>query len=216
MVTKKTINGVVCGCLAALCCLSLSTPARAEFGDKHDFAIGAERLFGFYSVDIEADLPGGGQSNRGVSSKGFGFQEPVALFDIARIGFDYFVIDSLSVGGNLGFFSYDPDTDDDDSDEQDGLIFSPRVGYVVPFNDSWGIWPRGGFTYASRDGNRVVTQTALSLEVPFYFMPTSGVGFTAAPVFDIGLSGHWRAPGGNREDYSETAFGLVFGMFGAF
>ncbi len=212
--TKRTTSGALFGTVT-LCGLLSTTEARADFGDKGDFTISAERLFGFYSIDIEADLPAGGQLNRDVSSNGFGFQHPNGLFDYARLGFDYFVIDSLSVGGNLGYFSYDPDTDDDDSDEQDGLLFAPRVGYVVPFNSSWGIWPRGGFTYVSHDGNAVITQTALTVELPFYFMPSRAVGFSLAPVFDIGLAGDWRVQG-TEEDYAESMFGLTFSMFAAF
>jgi hypothetical protein len=88
----------------------------------------------------------------------------------------------------------------------------PRVGYVFPFNAEWGIWPRGGFTYASRSGDNDYHSFAFTLEAHFYFMPSPAFGFMAGPVLDLGVTGEGRA-GANDYDYSERLFGLAFGMF---
>lgn len=212
--SKKKKYGI--GSLVGSALFICGAPAQAQsLGHRHDWTLGAERLFGFYALDTTVELPGD-DLHRDRSSVGFGYQQPIGLFDVPRLAFDYFVVPNLSIGGSLGFFTFDPDTDDDDSDEVDGFLFSPRVGYAVPFNEEWGVWPRGGLTYADREGGAaVLEQTALSLEVPFYFMPARNVGFTASILFDIGLTGETRV-NGVRRDYDEDLLGVAFGIFARF
>lgn len=212
----KSSKRVELALLVAGAVFVFGTHAQAqELGQADDWTLSAERLFGFYDADVTAEFGNDVVEDRDRSSLGFAYQESIGMFDVPRIGFDYFIIPHLSLGGSLGFFSHDPDTDDDESDEYSGFLFSPRVGYAVPFNDQWGVWPRGGLTYVERDGGVVMDQTALSAEVPFYFMPARNVGFTGSILFDIGLAGSWRA-GGQERDYDEQLFGLGFGMFARF
>jgi hypothetical protein len=92
------------------------------------------------------------------------------------------------------------------------------------FKDAIGIWPRGGLTYVSGgseqdDGDEFSSsQLALTLEVPFVFVPVPHVAFTAGPTLDLGLSGSIEndpaAPNANttENDFKVTDFGLQVGM----
>jgi hypothetical protein len=215
--TFETVSRGIAGFIAIAATITLTAEASAQsLGRRWDVTVSAERLFGIYGIDIEAEDGQGDTNSFEPSSTGFGFQPPVGLFDVPRLGVDVFIVDRLSLGGSLGFYSYDPDTNSDDSDEISGFLFAPRVGYVIPFNQKWGFWPRGGFTYVSQEisgpSARDRNQFALSLEGLFYFMPAPNVGFTASPVFDFGLTGEYR-PVTTDLDYEERLFGIALGLF---
>lgn len=197
---------------AALIVASLSSiQASAQtLGGSGDATLGVERVFGFYGVSAEADTPGGG-TDLDASGAGVGFHEPVSMFAVPRVAFDYFIIDSLSLGGSLGFFSNDYDSG---GGQDSGFILAPRVGYAVPFNAEWGIWPRGGISYYSVD-DPDRNQVAFSAELPLYYMPMANVGFFTNLLFDFGLSGEIDL-GPTDYDYSESLFGLGFGLFARF
>jgi hypothetical protein len=184
--------------------------AAQSLGGQGDFVIGAERVFGFYSVNVDWDGPGNGNNDYDATSAGLGFQGPVSVLAIPRVGLDYFIVDSLSLGGNIGFYS----NNGDGGADQSGLLFAPRVGYAVPFSPEWGIWPRGGLTYVSIN-DPDFSVGALSAELPLYFMPAPNVGFFTSLMLDIGLTGN-REAGGDDYDYTEQLIGLGFGMFARF
>jgi hypothetical protein len=79
-------------------------------------------------------------------------------------GIDYFVIDHLSIGGEvlLAFTGtsvthHQPGRPDTTGDGQGGTHFGllPRVGYDVPIGDKFSLWPRGGigFIHSGYSGN---------------------------------------------------------------
>ncbi len=205
-------KSVVAGAVAATCLAVAPTAEAQSLGRKHDITFAADRLFGFYGIDTDLD-PG---TDRDMTSYGLAYQSPIGLFDVPRLGIDFFLIQQLSIGGSIGWFVYDPDAPGNNDEDVSGFIFSPRIGYVIPFNAEWGIWPRGGLTYASRDRNDVYHATAFTLEAHFYYMPAPAVGFMLGPVLDLGFSGERRIPGNQDADYEERLFGLAFGMFARF
>jgi hypothetical protein len=143
----------------------------------------------------------------------FGWRDARSPFDVPRLSFDYLVIDHLSVGGSLGYFSINGDGDDDDSS---GFLLNPRVGYAYAFGRVVGIWPRGGFTYHSGEvGPADESGFALSLECPFTFSPTSHFAFHVGPTFDIDMFGE-RDTGPADVDWKYRTFGLNAGILGWF
>jgi hypothetical protein len=138
---------------------------------------------------------------------------------VPRVGFDYFIIPQLSLGGSLALAWYDPNDDDDDDDDGEisTLLFAPRVGYAIEFNASWGVWLRGGFSYYTVGFDNDVSRNLLALtgEGAFYYLPTPNVGFTLTPLFDLGLSGEVENDI-EDQDYTERVFALMFGMFARF
>jgi hypothetical protein len=191
---------------ALLCGVLMTNPARAL--GASNLVVSAERLFGLYGVHRERDDPGG--YDYGTTSLGLMVQPPSSLLVTPRIGIDYFVSGSLSIGGVVGLYSHDSDGPADSS----GFLLAPRVGYDIAISRRWGFWPRAGLTFFNQDGPDR-DQVALSLDGPFYFMPTATLGFTLGPVIELGFLGEERV-GSQDRDYRERVIGAAFGMFGRF
>lgn len=210
----RAFNGKIVSLATLLAAMTSGHEVHAQaLGQPWDVTVGVERVFGFYSIDIEREISDVQTQELNASSSGFAYQPSVGLFDVPRVGIDVFVTQRLSVGGSIGFYSNDPDESDDESDDTSGFLFAPRVGYVIPFNFRWGFWPRGGFSYVSLDSQQNVKLTALTLEGQFYFMPSPFVGITGGLLLDLGLTGEW---GGQNRDYDERLIGLGFGLFARF
>ena len=193
--------------------------APGGFGSSGQFTIGAERLFGFASSNQNTEVEQGGQTAsdsdsitrftllglNGIpnTSHPTGIPSP---YSVPRVGLDYFVIDRLSIGGSLMFLTQSGERENElagqsqtnDLPSSTMFVLAPRVGYAIMFNDTIGIWPRGGFTFytASTDidspaGTTEISENgfAFSLEGLFLIAPTPNFGFTVGPTLDIGITG---------------------------
>lgn len=153
--------------------MALGTSASAApFGEGGVVSLSADRLMGFYVQHA------GNDSN---SILGIGQTVWDNPYSTARFGVDVFVVDHLSIGGSLAYSRWDLRR----SGNQ--LLFSPRIGYTLPFSRAFGFWPRGGFTYLNTDGN---DRFALTLEGMFYGSPVDHMAFIFGPAFDIELAGN--------------------------
>ena len=222
---------------------TLLLPAAAnaqDFGTAGRFAISAERItsINHSSMTLEDD-----DSDASLSSSYTNIAfltnplgSDTSGYSFPRIGADYFVIDGLSVGAALGIISSSSSIEVDNgetSTESDGpttsgVLFSPRIGYAFMFEDNIGIWPRAGITYVGAgseddDGDETsVKLWALSIEVPFVFVPVPHVAFTAAPALDLGIGGSREIDPGaegvptSENDLKATDFGLHLGMLAYF
>ncbi|MBK7586582.1 MAG: hypothetical protein IPI67_41140 [Myxococcales bacterium] len=196
--------------------------AQAQtFGKSGTFAFGAERLFAFYKQKVSFEAPNGNEDDYSSSGLGFGWGAESYPFNVPRLGFDYFVIDQLSIGGALAYASYDVD-DNGPGGSGDAFLFAPRVGYFIGFTDVFGFWPRGGFTYHSLDpdgGNNNRWGLALTLEANFTIAPTEHFAFMVGPTFDIDFMGKTECGGPNNSDDCKLryrSFGIQVGLLGWF
>lgn len=196
--------------------------AQAQnFGKSGTMAFGAERLFAFYKQSVKFEAPNGNDADWDVSGLGFGWGAVAYPFNVPRLGFDYFIIDSLSIGGALGYASYDED-DNGPSGDADAFILAPRVGYYFGFGDMFGIWPRGGFTYHSLDpdgDNNDQSGLAFTLEGMFTLAPAEHFSFMFGPTFDIDFMGETECGNPNNSqdcDLKYQSFGLQVGLLGWF
>jgi hypothetical protein len=202
--------------------LALLVPAFAqaqELGSKGDVVFSADRLMGIVGTKRTIETNPADVSNDWTSiSFGWRMSPGESPFDVPRLGFDYLVIDHLSIGGSLGYASIDPDNGPSGS----MFIIAPRVGYLYSFGRVVGIWPRGGFTYHTLgvDGNGGFDDKgfALSLECPFTFSPTSHFAFHVGPSFDIDMFGDrkFHGPPEPKVDLTYRAFGINAGLLGWF
>jgi hypothetical protein len=213
-----------------LAVLATSASARAqakEFGNRGTLSIGADRLFGFYFArqDIEYDyLPARPESHFDSTEIGLLWEGAHRLtpYTVPRAAVDYFVIDHLSIGGTIAFSSTSIDYDyppDAYNRDQSGFLFGPRVGFGTMFNGWAGIWPRGGFTYYSfnGDGSLDCDQLAFTAEVMFVLQPAEGVAILIGPTLDYGLTGGIDVVSQPRADLHQHAFGfLTVGLLGWF
>ena len=179
----------------------------APFGSKGTMTLGAERLFGFHWAKTTQDNgPGQDDGDASGTTVGFGwaFAQPLQ-FNQARGGFDYFIIDNLSLGGALGFFSSDGDHLDGS-----GIIINPRVGFNVPITSSIHFWPRVGLEYVSVGDDHAF---GLSAEANFVFLLRQSWGILLSPTMDLApFGGHEQ--NGDNPDFSAYSFGLSVGLLG--
>jgi hypothetical protein len=196
--------------------------AQAKFGPQGTAAFSADRLFGFYSVSTQVETEGV-EAETDTTTIGFAWQGPLhpSPHTVPRLAFDYFVIDSLSIGGSIAYWNISFDDDDDDDDDISGFLFAPRVGYVWMFSDVIGFWLRGGFTYHSysADGPFLVGGDEhtfnFTFDPVFVITPTEHFGFNFGPLIDITITGERDNPGPLADsDLSYTTFGITAGIFG--
>lgn len=225
--------------LALTLALSASTAMAAPFGQKGEFAFSADRLFGAFYANADEE----GENADSVTEIAFMGQSsfvPLAVggvinpYSMPKVGFDYFVIDGLTIGGSLVYASTShtatrelPVVGGTVSNDTTGSAFvlAPRVGYAYMFSDVVGIWPRGGFTYhhqsAEDDGSGAKVSLdgfALSVDAPFVISPVEHFGFLVGPGLDLGLSGSAETSAPNTPTVSTdaklTGFGLYAGLMG--
>ena len=198
----RKASTVVCALALGLAGATIVRPASAQaFGNQGDLAFSAERFMGVYFYDEPPGGPGP-QNNSSSTHIGIGIA-PIGAstspYLLPRLGVDYFVIDSLSIGGSLGFGDFDPDGANNSTS---GAIISPRVGYALEFSKVFGFWPRGGFTYRNFGSNE---EFALTLEAMFYAAPVEHFAITFGPLMDLGIAG----TGGEAKNFALFSAGLV-------
>lgn len=112
-------------------------------------------------------------------------QSPVTTLQYPRLGFDYFIIDGLSLGGNAGFGFHSAGGGNVAS-----IAFIPRVGYAFDITRSLLFWPRGGVGFhLVDDANPGSFSTALlSLEGAFLLKIVPHAFFEFGPYFDIAFA----------------------------
>lgn len=95
------------------------------FGDRHQLAISSDAGFSLTNTNVS----GGGGSTTTL---------------MLRPAVDYFVIDSLSIGGFLGLEYTAPP-----GGSATALSVGPRIGYNLRFSEHFSVWPKLGFSFAS-------------------------------------------------------------------
>jgi hypothetical protein len=213
---------------------AVATFSGAAYADPNvqGLTLGVERVFGFSIVTAtdEGDDATTTNSTAGFSLGNTAGAAP-ALYTIPRVHVDYILPMGLSFGGALGFRTLSttneveagPLTVSTDNGAT-AFLFAPRVGYLIGFNEHFGLWPRLGFSYVNvsynnDNNNNDISQSygALTLEAPFVFTPHKTFGFVATPSLDLGVAGSREV--GNDEydgDLSLTEFGITLGLFVVF
>jgi hypothetical protein len=221
--------------------LAASPALAADMGTAGTLYIGAERMFGL-SFNHEKQTPAGGTITNSHTDIGLlwnpGLNSP---YTIPRMGVDFAVIDNLTVGAGLGFWTSSASrktegggaTVDQDGDTTTAILLSPRVGYIIGLSDKVGIWLRGGFTYFSisssspeQNGTKRTNSSnglAFSLDPIFVVSPVEHFGLFGGLMVDLPLSGKVKGEtttGGstvtNETDTKFQNIGLNFGVLGYF
>jgi hypothetical protein len=227
-------------------------PSRADdvdnIGNAGQFVFGVERVTGLFfdrdtlkytsaaGVDNEATLKTttiglfGMSSSRGQG----GMPAPSSL---PRLALDFLPIDGLSVGGSLTYVNQSADLDvnaggvesSTDAGTVSVFVVNPRAGYAFPFDETFGLWPRLGFAFASRTadfsdtdpttGQTTTTEISqtnwqLTLDAMVVISPFTHFAAMIGPYVDIGLGGNYDATIGPLTD-NRNANLLSFGASAA-
>lgn len=186
---------------ASLVAAVLGSAASAEaqdFYDAGEISVALERVIGIHHQSWDV-----GDQDGSNTVIGIGWSRPATPLHVPRAALDGFIIDQLSLGGSIAFFSISG------SEDADGVLFAPRVGYAIPLSRVFTFWPRGGFSYWDIEEG---SQLSLSAEAMFVATVRPGWGILFGPTLDLGLSGKR-----GDTDYSDTSFALpTVGMMGTF
>lgn len=222
-------NVVVIRASVSLLVSSFATVAAAQ-QPPAGVAVGLERAFGLELASETQEFMGV-ESTQSETTFGLGLGYPATLFSTTRVGVDYIMDSGLSLGSGIGFVTYSSEFETEgesgDGPSVTGFLIAPRVGYFLAFTPSVGLWPRGGFTYASTGTESTVSNglggeetvegsqsdLALTLEAPLVVMPAANVGILIAPTFDYSLSHSEEFDGEESDaDVSFMSFGIQFGL----
>jgi hypothetical protein len=170
---KNFVQGLVAAAAFAATTLGHSGEAAAlDTVDKGTIVIAAERMTGFALVF------GGPQVEFGAGLLTGGNPAPL---NFPRIGGDYFIIDGLSIGGNLGIQHYTA------GGGQTQWAILPRVGYAFALSNWIDFWPRGGVgVYGNDPGG--YTSALLTLDANFLWHIFEHVGMEFGPQLDVALA----------------------------
>ncbi len=227
--------------------LAIASSASAEpldqFGARGQFIISADRLSPLFSYTrVKQDQGGGDTTTTSTTSISLLWTgEPQDFYDIPRLGLDYVIAPSITVGGSL--FATLPlsasrsTTNNGVTTSRDGakttfVGVGARAGYVLPLSHGISFWPRGGLSYSRESITNPITQQdnqtstsvsqfALSLEPIFVIEPTPHFGVMLGPVLDLPLSGTQHSEFTNGPmtvstdtDTSQLHFGITAGILG--
>jgi hypothetical protein len=239
--------------LAATILLGRTASAQQAAQGMHEsggFIVSAERLFGlsFWSIHNQRDATPGvlGATPVDTTTSGThisllygaafaGVTDGVIVpYTVPRLAFDFLPIESLTLGGSIGFVSATGERKATDGTTRDSptitaFTIAPRVGYILPLGDIFYFWPRLGLSYyglssESQTGGGTDSWHgfAINIEPAFVLAPVPHFGISLMPVADIPLSGTETAedPGPPPTSRDETLtirnFGLTVGILGYF
>lgn len=213
-----------------------------NIGSEQQFVFGVDRVMGVGFENRSVDSADG-KTTTDTSGTALGLLAPTTLTGLGtpRFALDFFVIDGLSLGAGLGYFSLSSEvesksgavTSKTDGPTTHGLIFAPRVGYAIAFDDTFGVWPRAGLTILSGGTSQTYTDgtgaeksidlsmsaTNLTLEAPVFISPIEHVAILVGPFWDVPLGGSTDSPkgaDGSTESLDTTirSIGLTAGFVG--
>jgi len=241
-----TLSVLVCGSIA-------SAQTKGSFGQQGEFIFSAERLmplFSFSSISQDATagmLPGGvSKISTTTTTTALSFFQGGAFFQgaqppqesgftLPRLGFDYVLVPSVTVGGDLIFYSTLGGHVTQEQDMNGGasttatnpsgslLAFgiAPRGGYLLPLTDLFTLWLRGGFTFytettktpvgANNTVSESTNQFALDLDPELVITPLPHVGVTVGITTDIPIAGG-RSINNDSAGSSVLFFGVEGGL----
>jgi len=161
---------------------------------------------------------------------------------LPRFALDYVIYQGLTAGVALMVSTRSFDMDSESAQQSlqpssaraKGTTFlgGLRLGYAFPFDETFGVWPRAGVSYASTSADIDVTDPVsnttmtlkqrahyfdLDVEALFVLSPVEHTAIMAGPFLDLGLGGKYTTEIAGDEDKrnaSLTSFGLVISAVG--
>ena len=160
--------------------LSVTSPAEAvDAVRKGTMRLGAERLA---NIGARLDDPNTAffmSILTTLTSQG------IQTIQYPRVGFDYFIIDGLSIGGNAGVSYNSLGTG------AFGLAILPRVGYAFDLSPTFEFWPRGGVGVQFTDVGGSNSSAVLTLEGMFLIEMVPHAKFEFGPFLDAAFANGW-------------------------
>lgn len=176
---------------------------------KGTLIIAAERVFGFSSSSSKI---GDGPTTR-QTQYGFLWSNPQSVYQVARMGIDYMMIDNVTVGGSLGIAHSSSKSEKGDTTSSTNLLVAPRVGYLFGGTGVLSFWARVGpsFWRVAGTGDNSAWGLAVNVEPSIIISPYSHLGIYLGGAIDLGVAGKVSV-GDKSEKSSLTNFGINSGL----
>lgn len=209
-----------------------------NLGEEGQLTFGVDRIMGLafdratLSPDTGGDITVKNTSFALFGNPGAGDPTGPTMM-IPRLSLDFFVVEGISVGGSLMYFTRSGETETDagstDNPSTSTFGIAPRVGYAMAFDETFSFWPRAGITYFSSKtettptgggGTDTITVSGmdLTIEAMVGISPIENIAFLVGPYLDLGLSGTVKdepAGGSSTEtDAKLTSYGLSVSFLG--
>jgi hypothetical protein len=190
MMRSLTAVGAMLGVLLAAPLAGAQGRGGDGFGERGQFIIGADRLFGLLgftsiSQDETGPLPGGvNRITKTDTETAMGFFWGAAppnesFYTVPRVGFDYTIINNVTVGGEaIVFFTLGGHESTETVNNNGGsntittgqpstTIFgiAPRGGYILQLSELFSLWLRGGFSIYSTNTNSTSTANGITTSI---------------------------------------------------
>ncbi len=196
-----------------------------NIGVGGQLVLGVERITGVFFQTEKASVDVGG-TTQDASQKHTTFgllgMQGVTPSTVPRVAADYFIVDSVSLGGSIMYWSDAPSTDiggtTTDGDATKAFMFNPRVGYAYVIDKTFSIWPRAGLMYShSSTGDNSSSRIDLTLDAMLGISPVKHVVFLMGPLLDLGVGGSEDQTDPvtsttQSTDVKLTTFGLTAGL----
>ncbi len=206
------------------------------------FVFGFDRVSGLYFDRQKISYAGSNDDTYKSTSLNLLGVDASSPSQLPRFALDYVIVSGVTAGVALAFSTHSLSLSSGSASQSvqpsttrpEGTTFlgGLRVGYAYPFDETFGVWPRAGISYATASAdieardpmtNTTVTlqQRAhyfdLDLEALFVLSPVEHTAIMAGPFLDLGLGGKYRTEVDGVEDKrnaSLTSFGLVISAVG--
>lgn len=174
----------------------------STFADSGQFVLSAERLFGYTWDHESSGNSTGSRSTFTILGNPFGTASAYP-YDGPRIGFDYFIMKSISVGAGVLF-----GRSTSGNAAVNSFQFAPRVGYGMMVGPWLAVWPRLGVTYVNQTD---LNYLGVTLDLTAVAVLSPHLALTFAPVVNIGVSGTATVQGMSVGE-KFTTLGAEFGL----
>jgi hypothetical protein len=222
-----------------------TAPQKIEnIGRDGQFIFSLERLTGVFferqsvTYDDETDAREYEHTFKGTTVGVLGMNGTGAS-TIPRFALDYVLFRGITVGGSLMFVSRSLELDDDGGQapatppiagpEGNTFLAGARAGFAYPFDETFGVWPRGGLSYVTTrtDVNAIDPSSgesagtfqyrahtaSVNLELLAVISPVKHVVILLGPYFDLGLGGSFSAYDAGGEELDRR--GITTRSYGA-
>lgn len=184
---------VACVAFASVMAFAGAASAQEALGEEGQIAISSDLQLSFTS---SKSTPPVGDAGDAVTTI------------VIKPALDYFVMESLSLGGHLGYAQ----TGSGD-DKISGIGVGVRVGYAIPIADMVAFWPKAGIGYQTVSmGDFSGNKMALEVFAPFAISPAEHFFVGIGPMLSMDLSSKMEGEDANKD----TTFGLMTQVGGYF
>jgi hypothetical protein len=206
------------------------------------FVFGFDRVTGLYFDRQKISYAGGNEDTYKSTSLNLLGVDASSPSQLPRFALDYVIASGFTAGIDLALATRSLSLSSDSAQQSiqpptarpKGTTFlgGLRAGYAYPFDETFGVWPRAGLSYATSSADIDITDAMsgttttlkqrshyfdLDLEALLVLSPVEHTAIMAGPFLDLGLGGKYSTTVAGVEDKrnaSLTSFGLIVNAVG--